>query len=361
MRRVPELDAVRGLAAALILAYHLDDRAMFFGWAGVNLFFVLSGYLITAIILGKAGGPAFLLNFYARRGLRIWPAYYLALAAVAAAALACPGPDGAGAGLAGLPYYLLFLQNVPHYWGGPAPAFPRAFVHTWTLAVEEQFYLLWPALVVGLGRRAVAPMCLACLALAALARARGFDEYLLLTNCDGFACGGLLALALDDPGRRRGRPLRAALAAGSVIFGLWSALTNLKLRGGSAAVRRALGLSEAAWGASAETGVNLLFLCVVGLLVIHSGAATLRPLRGRILTGLGLISYGVYLYHYPVFLLLDAQAPRLGLGPGWALAITKVALSVGLAALSWRYLERPALALKFRFEYRPGAATGEGL
>src|SRR5262245_12702190 len=80
MRRVPELDALRAVAALVVLLFHLNPPRFFFGWTGVDLFFVLSGYLITTIILDHCNRRGFVWNFYARRGLRIWPTYYLTLA-----------------------------------------------------------------------------------------------------------------------------------------------------------------------------------------------------------------------------------------------------------------------------------------
>ncbi len=120
-----------------------------FGWASVDLFFVLSGYLITAILIRYERSPRLLVNFYARRGLRIWPVYYLTVAAVVVLGPILPVPtkwDGLG-------YYVLYLQNLPMYWSGKVPAFSPYVAHLWTLACEEQFYLIWPALVVLFGRR----------------------------------------------------------------------------------------------------------------------------------------------------------------------------------------------------------------
>ena len=115
---------------------------MRWGWTAVDLFFVISGYLITTILLRGRSTPGALANFYARRSLRIWPIYYLALAAflVANALIGHPYPTD------GLPYYLTYTQNVPRYWGGVVPPFCKAFAHCWSLSVEEQFYLIWPAL-----------------------------------------------------------------------------------------------------------------------------------------------------------------------------------------------------------------------
>ncbi|HKI18261.1 MAG TPA: acyltransferase, partial [Isosphaeraceae bacterium] len=111
-QRVRELDALRGLACLLILVYHLMPHRVPGGWAGVDLFFILSGFLITSIILKSFHERHFLAHFYVRRGLRIWPVYYLTVLLLAAATPILPRPYDLG----GLPYLLTYTQNVPLYW-----------------------------------------------------------------------------------------------------------------------------------------------------------------------------------------------------------------------------------------------------
>ncbi len=119
MRRIPELDALRGLAALAIVVYHLWVPQVTLLGTAVDLFFVLSGYLITSIILGQVDQPGFLGRFYARRALRIWPIYYLSLLALVALSPLLPGPSR----LDGLPYYLTYTQRIPDYWFGDVPPF----------------------------------------------------------------------------------------------------------------------------------------------------------------------------------------------------------------------------------------------
>ena len=104
MKRIPELDGLRGIAAVAIVLYHLWFLDIVMMGTAVNLFFVLSGYLITAIILRNGHSEGFLKNFYMRRGLRIWPIYYLTLFLLVAARAWLPQPGS----LAGLPYYLTY-------------------------------------------------------------------------------------------------------------------------------------------------------------------------------------------------------------------------------------------------------------
>ena len=135
MKRVPELDALRAIAAGIVLVFHLRPQSFPFGWTGVDLFFVLSGYLITSIILGHGDSPGFYRNFYMRRGLRIWPIYYLTLFVLLATNPLLDQPQP----MRGLAYVLTYTQNTPLFWRKIPPLFHRAFDHSWTLALEEQF------------------------------------------------------------------------------------------------------------------------------------------------------------------------------------------------------------------------------
>ena len=165
IERVRELDSMRGLAAIAIVVYHLWLIQISVLGAAVDLFFVLSGYLITSILLGHPPSERFLLAFYARRALRIWPIYYLSLLFLVAINPWTPVPGS----LDGLPYFLTFTQGLPYYWQDTAPAFITAFRHTWSLAIEEQFYLIWPALLWLVGKKGLpwAAMALICLAVCA--------------------------------------------------------------------------------------------------------------------------------------------------------------------------------------------------
>ena len=342
-RRVPELDAIRGLACLLVLVYHFKPHAVPGGWAAVDVFFLLSGYLITAILLKNAGGPRFLAHFYARRGLRIWPVYYLAVALVAAASPFLPR----GTDFAGLPYVLTYTQNLPKLWSGASPEFSPYLSHAWSLAVEEQFYLAWPLAVVLAGRRRVVPLALAMLAASVGARASGVNWWLLPARADGLALGALLAALQPGPDRTGPRTRSAFAAIALAALGYLGAVTAT---GGMSTV------GPPRWPGPTLLAVNLAAFGAVGLVLCHEGRPALGVLRRRGLVWLGTVSYGLYMAHYPAILLSDDLANRLGMRgrPFWREALT-AAVIVGLAALSWRYVERPLLRLKDRFPYqRPG-------
>ena len=345
MKRIVELDALRGLAAAAIVAFHLWFPGRPILGTAVDLFFVLSGYLITGIILRRMDDPGFLGHFYFRRALRIWPIYYLSLLALVLIHQVAPGMVP----IEGLGYFLTYTQNVPNYWRSPGPHFFSGFQHTWTLALEEQFYILWPIALVALGRRSVVPLALALIAAAIAARAGGVSRWVLLTRCDGLALGGLLAVSLGStaPGRVDPRRWLGAVAAGSACY------------------LAVAGRLSATWGVPADLAlslrmfaINALYAGAIGLVVVGSGSRWLLPLRDARLAWLGRLSYGLYLYHYIIVGLVDGVADRNGIAHGLGLDAVKLAASLGAAAASWHFLELPLLNHDFGAAARAREAAG---
>ncbi len=351
MRRVPEFDALRALAALGVLLFHLSPREGWtvFGMTGVHLFLVLSGYLITAIVIEHVGTPHFLRVFYARRTLRIWPVYYLTLAFLLVLQHNLPDPPS----WRGVPFYLTFTQNIWNWPGidrlltAPPRAF-RAFDHSWTLAVEEQFYLLWPLAVALVGPRRVAPLALGIVGFCLWFKTLGYDTWTLFHVCGAFALGALIAALLVD----RSRVERDRLAFSS--FFVVSSLIGLAYLAWYFQVPP-LGWSPTglAWrDSSNHFAYYAIHFGIVGFVAVNAGAWFLAPLRLRELTYLGEISYGMYLYHMPVYWLVGGY--RVQTGEPWTLWVAKIALTFLVATLSYRYIERPILALKDWFPYEMG-------
>jgi peptidoglycan/LPS O-acetylase OafA/YrhL len=352
MQRVKELDSIRGLAAIAIVVFHLSwVRVELLGTA-IYLFFVLSGYLITSILLRHPPSPEFLLAFYARRGLRIWPIYYLAVLALAAINPWTPTP----ASLATLPQYLTFTQLAGYYWSDAPPSSIPALGHTWSLAVEEQFYILWPALLIVLRRRGVAGAAMAVIAAAVAMRALGYSRWILATNCDGLALGALLAALLQGRTQQEARALyaRRFTAIGLLAAAYWvaGALLLQALPDGRA------GSVALAILPTRVLALNLVYFAAVGLVVVFAGHRRLSALRDPRLAYLGAISYGLYLYHYIVYHYFDDYVARAGLVPGLGYDLAKVATSVAIAAVSYRLVELPVLSLKRLVPY-PDAGRKE--
>jgi peptidoglycan/LPS O-acetylase OafA/YrhL len=349
MRRIAELDGLRGIAAIAIVAFHysypgiLYDKFLYIGNISLDLFFVLSGFLISSIILSHVEQKGFLRAFYFRRGLRIYPIYYLIV--VAYTVLVVIRPDLGH--LRAAPYYWTFTQNLQQYWFAAAPLLSNPLSPTWSLAVEEQFYIAWPLLIGCLGRRWMVPAALASIALAIGARFVGFGPRLLITNCDGFAFGGLLAVALA------GRPAwlngSRRLSTGFAVVGIAILLYlvfGLRLGGGAAFEpegRVAVALYKSI--------VACFFVCVIGLAVCCEGHPALAPLRARWLGYIGTISYGVYLYHLTALAIAGAVVKKLHLRPELLGFVFAPALCLAISAASWAWIEKPCLRLKDRFKY----------
>lgn len=336
----PSLDGIRGIAILLVLGKHA------FGWPkqgglGVDLFFVLSGFLITSLLLDehRKDGRVSLRNFFWRRALRLFPALFAMLFAyVAVKAAHGELSDAVG------PLTLAVSYTANIALAGNRSSMPEALTHLWSLAQEEQFYLLWPPLlllVLGLRRpRLLAQFVIGAIILVALERARlggagaSLDRVYfapdthaepLLVGClfGIWNVNGLPALLKPDKQRRFLALIAAALYLGASVF-----LHDL-------------------WLAVYVTPVFTLIAGAAGVVVISAARddyGIARVLRVRPLVGLGRISYGLYLWHVPLLAALGAGALDRGLPISIAVAIAAVVI----AALSHRYVETPFLRMKSR-------------
>lgn len=389
-RRVAELDGLRALAALVILLFHLSPMTFAPGWTGVDLFFVLSGYLITTIILDHLDARRFIAVFYARRSLRIWPIYYFTVAVLVLTAPLVPADRRPP--LDGLGYHLTFTQNVTLYALKMPPKFHVGFDHSWTLALEEQYYILWPMLIAlvawsgwdrlgrfagrravrrGMGRRMVvwrrnlawvlAPggrdlrlmaLCMGVVSLAWMARAGGYlrlgpySERILISRCDGFALGGLMAVILNVRPRVARHINRYRLAFGLVFLATFADIASHCYSSGMIGY---LGLPTPPDLAGTHLMVNLFYFGLVGTVVTCAGHRLLAPLRWRPLCYLGLISYGIYLYHYPIYWVVDGYR-AINEDSVWK-GVGKMALTLVVAVASWHLVERPLLSFKDWFRY----------
>jgi peptidoglycan/LPS O-acetylase OafA/YrhL len=343
MRRIAELDGLRGAAAVLIVAYHLFIDYLPGCWAAVDVFFVLSGFLITNILLRHELSCGFLVAFYARRGLRIWPIYYLLIMALVVSRLHVPST---------LPYYLTYTQQLPLYWGGRMPAW-LPMQHAWTLALEEQFYLIWPVLVFLVGRRSTPLLALIVAGAAIVLRMTGFSWWILAGRCDGFALGGLLAAIVANRDTLTARRQIAKCAfglAGFAVVLMVILAANGRLFSNGGYITVGMRTTVASCGSFA----------LVAAVLYHAGHPLLAFLRMRVIVYLGTISYGIYLYHHPIIQMSHPLGRLLGLAPGPALWGTECALTLFLAVLSWHLIERPILRLKDRVPYQRDPASDPG-
>jgi peptidoglycan/LPS O-acetylase OafA/YrhL len=342
---LPELDGIRAFAVFLILAFHAMP-GFTCGWVGVPLFFVLSGFLITGILLdskGRCRTLDYFRVFYARRALRILPIYYLTLGVVILLAWRMEWP------FADWPYYLAYLQNFIINWkeAGPRQVFPDFTIHTWSLAVEEQFYLLWPVAVLALSRAGLARLCVVLLALSVAFRYWSVAAYpnalffytLLPGQVDSLAAGSLAAVIVRVwPREKLVGPFTVYAAVA------WAALASICAWGGAAHVT--------APGLWFRAALPHAFATVVlfPVLLPHappSALCRLPPLRY-----VGRISYGLYLYHPIVFYFTGAALLRTSWGhqlsePGHV--VLELGLSFLIAGASWHLFESRVNRLKDRF------------
>jgi peptidoglycan/LPS O-acetylase OafA/YrhL len=333
---VAALDGLRAVAVLSVVIHHAWGAALPGGWVGVDVFFVLSGYLITSLLVAEHArtGRISVGRFYLRRALRLLPALALTLPmGVALAAIA--RPDLAVATVHEAIAAAAYLAN---WWmafvGDPQTGL---LSHTWSLSVEEQFYVVWPLVLCGLlplgGRRLSLWATVGAIALVLLQRhmITGVEtNFRTDTRADSLLVGCAIAqlAAGRDFDRVPRRTVRLYAVAGTVVLLLTAAVV------GNAAALPAEGLTIVA--------------CAAGAIVVAIAVRPLelpsRLLAWRPLAALGRRSYGVYLFHYP--LVAGVIVPRLGPGP--IAAAAAIAGSTLVACASYRYLEAPFLRLRTR-------------
>ncbi len=368
---MPALDGLRAFAVMAVIAYHLNITHAGGGYLGVDIFFVLSGFLITGLLVeerARAGRIA-LRAFWARRARRLLPALLLVLAALALyAGLGGPGldrstlrPDALATLFYGANWHLIFTQS-SYFAQFSAPSPLR---HTWSLAIEEQFYLLWPLILLVVLRAtrgsrrlltgAILALAAASAALMALLYHPGTDPSRIYYGTDTRAFELLIgaALAVLVAGRSRlSRAWRRSLHAGGLIaLGaiVWACTTASPQgwiwQGGLVAISvlTAVVIASVSRARSGPPGALL----------------SLPPLRW-----IGIISYGLYLWHWPVIVLMTRTNTGLS---GWVLKSAQVGTMLALATASYFLVERPIRRARFRgwraLVAAPAAvmATGAGL
>jgi peptidoglycan/LPS O-acetylase OafA/YrhL len=363
---IPALDGVRGLAILLVLAHNLNpfsgtgrplerwiEYDSNFGWVGVQLFFVLSGFLITGILLDTRGAPRYLRAFFARRVLRIFPLYYGVLVV---GLIVLPAIGLAPHRLLADPEHRVWLWVYLVNWAEPLGRGVTAFPHFWSLAVEEQFYLAWPFVVRHATPRRLVAITVGVMVAALAARicvrlvGLGGEAAYMFTVCrmDALAVGAAVAALIRMPAahawgvRERGR-----IAAGAAALFVAGLVTT----GGYART----GFADQAYG---YTILALMFGALVLLVVLdhERGRGGLGAIfQHRILRSFGTYSYGIYLFHQFInqligVPLLDRLLPGgIGIKAGLAYMLAVTAASYAIAFVSYHAYERHFLALKRHF------------
>ncbi|HET9754472.1 MAG TPA: acyltransferase [Myxococcales bacterium] len=377
---LPGLDGVRGLAILMVMAVHfvgdasaqtvlqrLVVKAASYGVLGVDLFFVLSGFLITGLLVDAKDRPNYFRNFYARRTLRIFPLYYLVLALLflVLPRIAEPTPL-----LEEARRHQVFLWTyTANFYIAAKSAWALSYVtHFWSLAIEEHFYLLWPLVVFSFRRETLERICAGVIAAGLGLRVyltfHGVSELSIsvLTPCrvDTLCVGALLALVARREGGAEALVRKAPRAAAVLAFAVfavsaWCALTGL----GLPLLHQVRGSLYA-----------LLFGALALISVSPAPGPVGRFFQGSVLRFFGKYSYGLYVYHGMLtwwFIEFHVEERLDALLPGHSLAIAVrallgVAISLAVAVASYEMFEKPFLRLKRFFEAadpgpRPAAAA----
>ncbi|WP_213805612.1 acyltransferase [Granulicella sp. dw_53] len=394
MRRILELDGIRAFAIMAVIGCHYFPLStMFFsipefGWAGVELFFVLSGFLITSILLQLKNRPHPYKVFYIRRILRIFPPYYAVVLLVLVVALFQHDSTewmryiGRALFLQSFSDSFNVLHNIWQALTGVHPI-PNPFVSvilpkasngfhaygitsslgpTWSLSVEEWFYVLWAPLVLHFRRRTLGFICIGVIVAALFIRWFGFigirGYFDFFSRIDVLLGGALLALWVEKRrvlSQRVQRRVDSCLSAATIIAGIllfWILYSIHPILGRE--VRDSVKFSV--------FGMPLIALCFAGLLsfvILHAGSdhPLSRFLRLKPFVSIGTISYTLYLVHVPIYVLIDQVGMRMGFAthsysPALVVSLISLSLSLCIAYLSFKFYETPILNFKDKLTER---------
>ncbi len=387
--RVPALDGVRGIAILSVMLLHfwetpfsrtrqpsvrtIDEgllKMMQPGWAGVELFFVLSGFLITGILLDAKGGAGYFRAFYVRRILRIFPVYYLFLFLMLYVAPHFEGTEAARAGTMSVDdqwWFWLHGVNIAISFPATNATIPLDTVHLWSLSFEEQFYVVWPLVVLALSREWLAALCCAIFVVTLPFRylmgveplsdvfSTGAPREFTPAHADTLVAGALLAVLVRDAHYRSvvaRYTVPVGAVAGGCVFLMFLIRDGLDPRDPWVytigfvflSMFFAALVSFAALSAQKVLGVRLL---------------SVAPLRS-----LGKYSYGMYIVH----IFVGFGLARIAAERGWIRPIAGlhlpvnliftascIAITYGIAWVSWNFFESRILSLKDRFPYTRNA------
>ena len=339
---LPGLDGLRAIAAIAVVGFHARIAAFANGDIGVDIFFVLSGFLITSLLLSRtrAGSSINFRDFYRRRALRLLPAYFaVVIVCVVLEAFLQYGGTFKGAAVSSV-----YMAN----WVIGATGTGLGMLdHTWSLSIEEQFYLIWPALlglilsrykwngksVLGVVAALVCGSWLLVVGLALIGAPARVASNATPTRAVELLLGGALAVFVATPSlsgaMSRCRPLSRVSLTGSVAGVLLLAL--IPLSGTSDSVNSIIG-----WPLISVLTCTVIYACLRAALPVTA------PLGTRFMTAVGKRSYGLYLWHFPIFVIVDT---RWGLG-SWTARLGALAATAVVVTLSYRFIERPFLERK---------------
>ena len=374
--RIPELDGLRGMAILLVIFYHYThgtlltpsnglafyvQRAAGAGWSGVDLFFVLSGFLIGGILIDARGSQSFFQTFYIRRFFRIIPIYYgwifLYIALVAAAGPAIHARSFSGKPLpSGFEVYahFFFLQNlVPFHLAEMPGMWNLWFSHLWSLAVEEQFYLIAPLMIAWLSPRRLPAALAAIVCGAPMVRTAIFlhvqkidTTHIVASRADALALGILAAIVWRSPKSRQWLTtnLRLLYIFAGLLFSGYGLLCRYAPDSSSLALN--------SFGLSWIAGFYAILLLTA---LAGSNGWFARAMRMGWLREVGRVSYCMYIVHLISALFLYSvllhEPPEIATLSGACVAALAAAVTYAVARVSWSLLEQPLIRIGHGFKY----------
>jgi peptidoglycan/LPS O-acetylase OafA/YrhL len=371
-KHLSALDGLRGLAILLVFFYHyagslqrtahstsmhIFGSIFGLGWSGVDLFFVLSGFLITGILFDTQDDPAYYKKFYVRRSLRIFPIYYIFLAVYGL--LAFLRLDGHfHLGHAAFLFYLGYPATL--LWPALESVSPSVhFTHLWSLCAEEQFYLVWPWVISKLRTPfLIIGACLAAIFVAPALRTffvlhglHAWEYAFLPSRMDALAVGGLIAILMRGPGKslveKWATPmfLASSLCVGAICI-----------------VRRTVYHADGLIGTVGFTFIAIAYGALL-ILAIRHGSLLERIFSLPLLRLFGKYSYGIYLFHFPLSEFLSPKRETfISVTHSFAVGsitflLVCLIINLGVAAVTFHFIESPIIGLKKRFEYDKDAKT----
>jgi peptidoglycan/LPS O-acetylase OafA/YrhL len=371
-KHLPPLDGLRGLAILLVFFYHyagglqhtahstsMHAFGVIFGlgWSGVDLFFVLSGFLITGILFDTQTDSAYYKKFYVRRSLRIFPVYYIFLAVYGLFAWLHLG----GHFHLGHIAFLLYLgYPATLLWPALEHVSPSVhFTHLWSLCSEEQFYLVWPWVISKLRTPfLVIGACLAAISVAPALRTffvlhhlSAWEYAFLPSRMDALAVGGLIAILMRGPGKSLAEKWAMPMFVASSLCVAAICM-----------VRRTVQHADGLIGTAGFTFIAIAYGALL-ILAIRPGSLLERIFSLPLLRLFGKYSYGMYLFHFPLSEFLSPKR-EIFISVTHSFAVGSITfilacliVNLGVAAVSFHFIESPIMGLKKRFEYDRDAKT----
>ena len=345
-RQLPALDGLRAIAVLAVICFHISRHLLSGGYLGVDVFFVISGFLITGILLREYDGRGSFsfANFYARRALRLFPALAAVLVTTVIVALVSISTVETREAMYGVPWVIFYAGNWVRAFGGP---FTLGLLgHTWSLSIEEQFYVVWPAILMLIlscvrsrYRIAAALACVAAMdaLYCVFAWQHGWSAARISNGTDTHADGLLLGCALafylavhgDSVAEGAARRIQAAAVAGvAAVFILMVAAGE-----------------SAGWLVLAFPIVATASAALIWSLVVYPVAIFQTFLNLAVLQWIGKRSYGLYLWHFVIL-----RAPTFSALQRPERDVIQLGVIFAAAALSYHFLEQPFLRLKTRFQ-----------